>query len=440
MLLLAKGHAPSMARTTDVETAEKHALMSRFGVDIAEHANVQQELDRKRHAIEVLSLSRQALLHAEREETLLQQVCDFITELGGFRMAWVGYLDDSDNGRVRPVAFSGAELGYLSVVLLSWKDGTAADGPTARAIRERQSVIVSDIAGDPSFVWKSEAISRGYRSVVCLPLVASTALIGSLCVYSDTPEGFDAGEVRLLEELARDLSFGIETLRTRQRNAVLAERLARSNERFAHQLRELAAAMGRAIEARDPYLHGHQERTASIASAIASEMSVCEDVASSVEMAGLLHDVGKLSVPAEILNKPGRLSSTQFALMKEHCESGYRILKDVNFPWPVAEIVLQHHERLDGSGYPRGLSGDGILLATRILAVADALEAMTSHRPYRPALSLEEAFTELEGSPEKYDQEVVDAVEQVVMRGEVMRVAGAAQESPFEDVGRYSPT
>jgi putative nucleotidyltransferase with HDIG domain len=151
-----------------------------------------------------------------------------------------------------------------------------------------------------------------------------------------------------------------------------------------------------AIEIRDPYTSGHQIRSADLALAIASEMGLPQDKIDAIRMAGSIHDIGKLSIPAEILSKPTKLLEIEFALIKEHARKGYEMLKDVESPWPLAEIVYQHHERMDGSGYPRNLKGEEILIEARILAVADVVEAMASHRPYRPGLGIDASLNEIE--------------------------------------------
>ena len=148
-----------------------------------------------------------------------------------------------------------------------------------------------------------------------------------------------------------------------------------------------------AVEMRDPYTAGHQFRSANLACAIAKEMGLPQDKIDGLRMAGSIHDIGKLSLPAEILSKPTKLTNIEFSLIKEHPRSGYEMLKNVESPWPLAQIVYQHHERMDGSGYPRNLKGDEILMEARILAVADVVEAMASHRPYRPGLGIDAALT-----------------------------------------------
>lgn len=165
-----------------------------------------------------------------------------------------------------------------------------------------------------------------------------------------------------------------------------------------------------AVEMKDPYTAGHQIRTAEIATAIAQEMGLPGDTVDGVRMAGSIHDIGKLSIPTEILSKPTKLTTLEFTLIKEHPKSGFEILKNVESPWPLAEIVHQHHERMDGSGYPRKLKGNDIILEARIMAVSDVVEAMASHRPYRAALGIDVALEEIEKNRGiSYDEDVVDA-------------------------------
>jgi putative nucleotidyltransferase with HDIG domain len=195
--------------------------------------------------------------------------------------------------------------------------------------------------------------------------------------------------------------------------------LRKTNEALERMVYDVAEAMGRVIEIRDQYTKGHQERTARLAKAIATEMGLPAYDVSAVGMAAVIHDIGKLSVPAEILSRPMKLTELEMSLVKEHPHNGFEILKDIPFPWPVAEIVLQHHERMDGSGYPLGLRGDTIIPLARVLTVADVVEAMATHRPYRPALGLQAALAELTQFPEKYDPEVVAACVRLSERGEI---------------------
>jgi len=169
-------------------------------------------------------------------------------------------------------------------------------------------------------------------------------------------------------------------------------------------------AIASAEEVRDPYTAGHQERVAEIACAIGNEMGLQKDQIEGIRMGGKIHDIGKIHLPSEILSKPTRLSEIEYSLVQSHSQVGYDILKDIDFPWPVADIAYQHHERMDGSGYPQGLKGEGICLEARIVAVADVVEAMANHRPYRPGLGVDKALAEIErGRGSIYDADVADA-------------------------------
>lgn len=168
-------------------------------------------------------------------------------------------------------------------------------------------------------------------------------------------------------------------------------------------------ALAKTIEMRDPYTAGHQRRVAQLSCAIGREMGFQQDFIDGLEVMGFLHDIGKIVVPAEILSKPGALNEFEFNIIKAHAQAGYNILKGIEFPWPVGIATIQHHERLDGSGYPHGISGDTIIMEARILAVADVVEAMATHRPYRPSLGNEIALKEIiENSGTRYDPKVVE--------------------------------
>ncbi|OQY40525.1 hypothetical protein B6228_01455 [Candidatus Atribacteria bacterium 4572_76] len=164
------------------------------------------------------------------------------------------------------------------------------------------------------------------------------------------------------------------------------------------------------VEAKDPYTAGHQRNVSQIATFIAREMKLPQDKIEGIRIASLIHDIGKISIPTEILSKPTTLSDIEFNLIKLHSQIGYDILKSIDFSYPVASVVLQHHERLDGSGYPNNLKGDEILLEAKIIGVADVVEAMSSHRPYRPALGINAALEEISKNKAiLYDSKVVDA-------------------------------
>ncbi len=187
-------------------------------------------------------------------------------------------------------------------------------------------------------------------------------------------------------------------------------KIQESMDKLRRVLYGIVEAISKTVETRDPYTAGHQKRVADIAKEIAREMNLGRDIIESVDIAGQIHDLGKIAIPAEILNKPGRINHIEFELIKMHSQMGSDILKNIDFPWPISDIVLQHHEKFDGTGYPNGISGEDILIQARILTVADVLEAMASHRPYRAALGIEAAFDELRGNRgTHFDPVVVDS-------------------------------
>ena len=220
---------------------------------------------------------------------------------------------------------------------------------------------------------------------------------------------------RLTEEQNRELIELNQSLekRVQDRTKQLRnneEELKKTLTQLRKSLEATIQALALTAEARDPYTAGHQRRVADLSQTIAEKMGLSRDLVDGVRMAGSIHDLGKIYVPSEILNKPGKIRANEFELVKSHPQVGYDILKTIEFPWPVADIELQHHERLDGSGYPNGLKGNAILLEARIVAVADVVESMSSHRPYRPALGIEQALIEIKaGRGTLFDEAVVDA-------------------------------
>jgi PAS domain S-box-containing protein len=256
-------------------------------------------------------------------------------------------------------------------------DGTpypAADCPLRQALKSGVSVHCDDEA-----FWRADGTSVPVE-YWSRPMLKNGQMVGS------------------------ELSFLDVTQRDRATEVLLC-----ANQRLESVLRGVIEALGRVVETRDPYTKGHEQGVATIAKQIAIEMGLPDYEVDGVEVAALVHDVGKLGVPVEILGKPGALSDIEFELIKSHAQGGYDILADIEFDWPLAEIVLQHHERMDGSGYPKGLHGDDIVMAARILMVADVIEAMAAHRPYRPALGLDAAIAEIAQHPEKFDAQVVSA-------------------------------
>ncbi len=379
--------------------------ISTIARDITELKRAELALKKTNRFLRTLSRCNETLIHATHEAALLDDMCRVVVEEGGFRLAWVGYVEHDRDKSVRPVAQFGERAEeYVSRLDITWADAERGRGPTGSAARDGHIHVTHDTREDPAFgPWRARALEYGFRSSVALPLKVAEEVIGVLNIYAPDAEVFSEEEMQPLAELAADLAFGIATLRTRAAHERSGERLARSMEATIR-------AIARTIEKRDPYTAGHQQRVAGLAAAIAAEMGLPPDRIEGIRFGGLIHDIGKAYVPSEILNRPGRLQTYEFALIKTHPEVGYDIVKDVELPWPVAQMILQHHERLDGSGYPKGLKDGEIILEAQILAVADVVEAMGSHRPYRAALGVEAALAEIRANRGRlYAPEAVDA-------------------------------
>ena len=221
-----------------------------------------------------------------------------------------------------------------------------------------------------------------------------------LVSYTNVAIRFDSGTVQYVDGILEDI--------TERKYAQL--QVQQSLKQLQKTIKEIIKAMAYIGEVRDPYTAGHQRRVAQLSNDIAKSMGLRDEQYEGLTMAAFVHDIGKILVPSDILSKPGKLTKPEFDMLKDHTRIGYEILKTIEFPWPIANIVLQHHERMNGSGYPSGLHGDQIIVEARILAVADVVEAMSSHRPYRPTLGIDKALEEINlNRGTLYDPTVVDA-------------------------------
>jgi PAS domain S-box-containing protein/putative nucleotidyltransferase with HDIG domain len=381
-------------------------LLSYEGVikDITERKEAEDSLRRANRALKTLSAGNLALVRATDENALLQTITDIIVQKGGYDLAAVCYAQNDPEKSIVPIAWSGKEEHSCSSLHFSWDDNETGQLPVARAIRTAQTQICRDIAAEEAYApWKESSLLEGYTSHIALPLSDTKHTFGTLSIYSSQKETFDTEEVYLLEELTNDLAYGIMNLRTRAEHE-------RHETLLRQSLEQSVQTIAATLEARDPYTAGHQRRVAELSTAIAREMGLPEEQIQGIHFAAIIHDLGKIHIPAEILSKPSRLTDIEYLLIQTHPQEGYNILREVKFPWPIADIILQHHERLDGSGYPQGLSGDQILLESKIIGVADMVEAMSSHRPYRPGMGIEPTLDEIRRSRGKeYDANVVDA-------------------------------
>jgi PAS domain S-box-containing protein/putative nucleotidyltransferase with HDIG domain len=507
-------------------------------VTAARHAEL--ELRRLNRALRTLSRGNETLVRADNERDLLRDICTILVDVGGYRLAWVGYAEQDAERTITPVAHAGQEAEFLTAGTMCWADGAAGRTPAGIAMRSGEPYIARDVTNETGLgAWRERALESGFASVIALPLRAEGGTLGALVIDAAEADAFDDAEVRLLRELADDLAFGVVTLRSRLLREKAEQELKRSERRYhelydnapaaymsvraqdgaivqanaatvrlfgysrdellgmkvfefyapgedgleraralferlrtGEQIRDQEVRMLRrdgqpvwvslsvepvrdtegnviesrasllnisarkrmeeektrigqqlqkalvqtieaialTIEKRDPYTAGHQTRVAQLAVAIGEELGLDAHRLQGVRLGAQIHDIGKIYVPAEFLNRPGQLTEPEFDIIRSHPLMGYDIVEGIEFPWPVAQMVVQHHERLDGSGYPHNLKGEEISLEARIIAVADVVEAMASHRPYRAALPLDKALAEIEsGMGVRYDTLAADA-------------------------------
>jgi len=440
---------------TLVRDADGQPLMAIVTIsDITGRKQAEVEIRHANRALATLGAVNHTLVHATDENNLLQVICQAIVEQRGYRMVWVGYVQHDESKSIKIMARAGHYEGNIDAMHLTYAETGRGMMPCGRAIRSGTTQLCQEIANDPQYLpWRDKALKNSYAASIALPLLdADNTVFGTLSVYSNEVNAFSPAEVSLLEEMAGDLAFGVRTLHTRhERDLALvknqeqlvqlvfqneekekraaelaiankelvfqneekekrAAELTTANKELQDSLEDTVRAIATIGEMRDPYTAGHQVRVADLATAIAKQLGLPKEQVHAIHLAGVVHDLGKIQIPAEILSKPGKITAIEFSLIKIHPQAGYDILKGIDFPWPIAQMVLQHHERLDGSGYPQGLKGDDILLEARILSVADVVEAMSSHRPYRPGLGIEVALAEITKQRGIYfDPAVVDA-------------------------------
>jgi putative nucleotidyltransferase with HDIG domain len=387
-------------------------------------SSAQEELEKRSWALSALSAAAAALARANSTDMLIAEVCDAITSQSPYLLAWVGKAEDDKEKTIKVLGGAGKALDYIEKIAVSWSDQHVTGlGPAGLAVRSNQITIVVDTEVDPGFiVWQDLAKKYGIRSAIACPIAdGADHPFGVLVVYSAVPNAFGTEEAKLFESLAHELSFGLRAIERQHQLDDQIHQKELVQERLAGALKATIEAMSRTMEWRDPYTAGHQKRVALISAAIAKKLGLDNEQIEALYMAAMVHDLGKVAVPAEILTKPSRLTDLEMKMVQGHAESGYQILKDIPFPYPIAEMVYQHHERLDGSGYPRALKDEAICLEARILAVADTIEAMATHRPYRPGRGLDLAIKEVMAEAgSKLDQGIANAAFELYSDGKTL--------------------
>ncbi|MEI7607430.1 MAG: HD domain-containing phosphohydrolase [Rhodospirillaceae bacterium] len=385
--------------------------------DISERVLAEGGTRRLNWALTAVNRAALAIATAETEADMMRLLCEGLTG-DMFTISWIGVPDDTLEDSVAIAAAAGAAFGYLDGIRLSRGDNPYGRGPLGRAFREGKTQVNNHPPSNPGFApWSKRAEEHEIRSSIACPMVRNGTVFGVLTIYSNQPNAFVPEIVRLVEDLTRELVVGLDARRHRDAYEAEVKSNLAHTMRYRAALEQTVAALASTIEKRDPYTAGHQRRVCDLAMDVALKLGWDSERCQSVYLAGLVHDIGKINVPSEILNKPGKLLAIEFELVKLHPMTGYEILNGIDFPWKLAEITRQHHERLDGSGYPDGLTGDEILPEAQVIAVADVFEAMSSHRPYRPALGRDAGIAELRRlRGDLLDADIVDAAIAVFLR------------------------
>lgn len=392
------------------DDAGKPARFVGTHVDISELKRQERELIRLVNIRETISNCNRVLVKTTDEEVLVGEMCKILANLGEFALAWIGMAGEGPDHPVRPAAAAGPATPFVDKMAIQWKNDEYGHEPASTALQTGRVQVKQNLLTSSSFApWRDVAEKWSLRSAIALPLMNEGGKpFGVLNVYSTVPDAFDDMEIDVLKEFASDLALGVRSIRAR------AER-RQAQDALSQTLLGTIDAISRTVEKRDPYTAGHQRNVANLAVAIAKKLGWSDERAEGLRLGAMIHDIGKIYVPAEILNRPGRLSEAEFNMIKSHPEVGAEIVSGVRFPWPVGDMILQHHERLDGSGYPRGLKGDEIIKEARILCVADVVEAITAHRPYRASLGIENGIAEIRrGRGTLYDPDAVYACIEIV--------------------------
>lgn len=382
----------------NLKVASRTLVIGEFR-DITDQVENERQLSTQNWALGAYALAALALSRVHNSESLLlQSICEAVTHQSAYNLAWVGIAEHGPGNPVRIAAKAGSAAQYLDKFQITWlKNEPLGQGPTGACLRENKTQIVQNIEEAAAFApWHKLAKRFGIRSAVAVPICADDDWKGALTVYSEHVEAFDTPAVKVFQRLGEHIVSGIHTLHQQQLLAAERLNLFEAQKHVTDTLSATVTAMVTAIEVRDPYTASHESKVATIAVAIGREMGWDENRLEGMRLAAMVHDVGKIAIPSQILTKPSRLNAAEIALIKEHPETGYSILKDIPFTWPVADMVRQHHEKLDGTGYPLGLKADQILPESKILAVADIVEAMASDRPYRRSHGLEAALRQIE--------------------------------------------
>lgn len=378
--------------------------------------NTQLALERKNGALKILVAAYDAVSSGRSRQECLQLLVEAIAAADDCPVAWIGKAINDDEKSIQPLNWAGPASGFPQTAIFRWDNGIYGMGPAGTCVKTGRPSLFHDIQSDVvDASSKDSFVKYGIRSAVAIPITVADGDIFVLHITANTPQQFSEDDNETYGMVAKILRVMLDTADiTFQFNQSESARLQVAN-RLQKAMSGAVAALATVVEKRDPYTAGHQQRVAEFAVAIGKELGLSDDRIEGLRIGAWIHDIGKIGVPTEILSKPGRLDHTEIALIQRHAEIGYDIVKNINFGWPVEKIVHQHHERIDGTGYPQGLKGDQIQLEPRIVAVADVIESMATDRPYRKSIPWNAVIDEItNGRGAKYDINVVNAAMRVL--------------------------
>lgn len=351
------------------------------------------------------------LLKPGDTEKLFRMVCDRLVASGCYSAAWVGLIVPG-NFKIVPFASSGLEDASWKSMEVTWDNSPYGFTPAGKAIKARKACVMADAATDPQVTqhWREMCRQKAYQSAAAFPVIVNGDLHAVLELYSGAVDGFGREEVDVLASVTANIGLALELAEAEIKRWESDRALQAKLDDFKAMTAGVVKAMSSLVDIIDPFTTGHQRQVAGLACAMAQDMGLPAEEVAGIKVAGLLHDVGKIAVPAGILRKIEALSEEEMSLVRKHPLVGYDILKNIDFGSPVAEVALQHHERLDGSGYPFGLRATATCLEARIVAVADVVEAIAAQRPYRQDMGLAKALEEISrGKSVLYDPWPVDS-------------------------------
>lgn len=389
--------------------------------EISEREHLREQIERTNRALRALVQANRAIIFAQDEASLLEAVCRVLADVGEFPLVWIGKAERDEAKTVSVAACAGTHADLPRKAYVSWSSSVPEGrGLVGTAVRTGKWQYASDVGTDARLAaWHEEVVFRGLGPEIVVPIGPGELTWGVLSVYGKTAEALEGTDADMLINIGEDIWYAICAITRDLEFQVLSADKVAIQQRAAIRERELLEktieALARTIEKRDPFTAGHQRRVADLANAIAHRMDLPQARIDDLRLGALIHDIGKIAVPTDILTKPSALTSQEFALVQTHAQAGYDIVSEIGLSDDIVLAVLEHHERLDGSGYPSGLVGQAVSLSARIVAVADTVEAMTARRPYRDPVDLETVLAILEeGRETKFDPAVVDACRQAL--------------------------